>query len=95
MTYKLTFKQAAEKEWRKLDEGIKTKFRKKLIERKDNPHIPADKLRGIDNAYKIKLRNDGYRLVYEVRDDQLIISVISVGKRDKSTVYKRAMARRS
>jgi mRNA interferase RelE/StbE len=30
----------------------------------ENPHIPASRLRGIECAYKIKLRSAGYRLVY-------------------------------
>ena len=32
--------------------------------------------------YKIKLKSPGFRLVYEVRDEQVLIIVIAVGSRD-------------
>ena len=63
---------------------------KKLLE---NPHIKANVLSGLANCYKIKLRDSGYRLVYEVEDSAIIIYVISVGKRDKNTAYKEAKKR--
>jgi len=43
--------------------------------------MPAAKLSGHPDRYKIKLRSVGYRLVYEVRDQQLLIVVIAVSKR--------------
>lgn len=93
MTYKLVFKREAEKEWRKLDETIRIHFKKKLIERMANPHVQAAKLSNMPNCYKIKLRSAGYRLVYEVRDSELVISVVAVGKRERNSVYKIAIKR--
>lgn len=87
MTYKLTFLPAALKEWEKLGAPIKSQFKKKLAERLENPRVPADKLSGYDSVYKIKLRAAGYRLAYEVEDDQLLVYVIAIGKRDKGKVY--------
>ncbi len=49
--------------------------------------MPADKLSGYESAYKIKLRSAGYRLAYEVVDDELLVYVLAVGKRDKGKVY--------
>ncbi|EPO2911711.1 type II toxin-antitoxin system RelE family toxin [Vibrio cholerae] len=93
MTYKLLFKSDAEKEWRKLDATIQTQFKKKLRERLDNPHVPTAKLSGMPNCYKIKLRSAGYRLVYEVRDAEIVVSVVAVGKRERNAVYKTALKR--
>ena len=59
----------------------------------DNPHIPSAKLRGIKDCYKIKLRASGFRLVYQVIDEQLIIAVVAVGKRERSDVYNLASER--
>lgn len=87
MTYKLRFLPAALKEWEKLGAPVKNQFKKKLAERLENPKVAADKLSGFDACYKIKLRSAGYRLVYEVIDDELFIYVIAVGKRDKGKVY--------
>lgn len=93
MTYELGFVYEALAEWRKLDGSIREQFKKKLAERLVAPRVPAAKLSGHPDRYKIKLRSVGYRLVYEVRDEELIVVVVSVGKRERSAVY-RAAARR-
>jgi len=71
MFYSLTFKENALKEWRALDNSLRELFKNKLEERLTNPLVPVSKLSGQKNRYKIKLRNMGYRLVYEVRDAEL------------------------
>ena len=87
MTYKLKFLPAALKEWKKLAPTIQTQFKKKLAERLKNPHVPSSRLSRYDSVYKIKLRSAGYRLVYEVIDQEVTVYVITVGKRSKNTVY--------
>jgi len=39
------------------------------------------------------LRSIGYRLVYEVKDRELIVLVIAVGKREPNAVYQAAAKR--
>ncbi|QEH47841.1 type II toxin-antitoxin system RelE/ParE family toxin [Aggregatibacter actinomycetemcomitans] len=95
MTYKLTFDKRALKEWEKLDDTIRQQFKNKLAERLENPRVPGDKLRGYQNLYKIKLRAAGYRLVYEVNDNQIYILVLSVGKRNRLDAYKNAEFRQA
>ena len=90
MTYELEFSDKAWKEWQKLGAPLREQFKKKLQERLSNPHVPADRLNGLGNAYKIKLRNAGYRLVYRVVDEVLVVTVIAVGKRERAEVYKDA-----
>lgn len=46
MTYKLTFSPKAKKKWNKLGDTIKKQFKKKLLERLENPYVPADRLSG-------------------------------------------------
>lgn len=82
------------KEWKKLSPPIREQFKKKLKERLDTPHNSADQLRRLKNVYKIKLRSIGYRLVYEVDDQKIIVYVIAVGKRDKGIVYTRVEKRK-
>nr|WP_267389686.1 type II toxin-antitoxin system RelE/ParE family toxin [Sphingomonas sp. GC_Shp_3] len=93
MTYELGFLNSALKEWRKLDTQTRDQFKKKLAERLDHPHVPASKLSGAKNRYKIKLRNIGYRLFYEVHDTEVIVIVVAVGRRDRNAVYKAAEKR--
>lgn len=93
MSYELEFLEEALAEWRRLDGAIREQFKKKLAERLNEPRIPAAKLSGHADRYKIKLRSAGYRLVYEVRDERLVVLVIAVGKRDKNVVYQLAARR--
>ncbi len=56
--------------------------------------MPKDRLHGSDgNRNKIMLRAIGYRLVYEVRDAEVVVLVIAVGRRDAADVYDRAARR--
>ncbi len=62
----------------------------KLAERLIEPRIPASKLRGSSHRYKIKLRAAGYRLVYEVRNHEVLVLVVAVGKRERNAVDRQA-----
>ena len=88
MSYELEFLPSALKEWQKLDNSIKGQFKKKLSERLENPKVTKDKLRGYEDVYKIKLRDVGYRLAYQVKDDEIVVLVLVVGKRENNEVYK-------
>ena len=84
---------AALREWKKLGATSRAQFKAKLGERLVAPHVPADRLSGGKNRYKIKLRSSGYRLVYSVDDNTITVRVIAVGKRERATVYRSADAR--
>ena len=81
MPYNLAFKESALKEWGKLDRPIREQFKKKLAKRLERPRVEADRVGGLENAYKIKLRTVGLRMVYVV------------GKRDKKEAYRKAKER--
>lgn len=93
MSYELAFLDEALKEWRKLDAMTREQFKTKLAERLENPKIPSARLQGAKERYKIKLRSAGYRLVYEVRDREVLVVVVAVGKRERNEVYKAAKRR--
>ncbi len=92
--YGLKFLPTALKEWKKLDTAIQGQLKKKVKERLQNPHVPASRLHGFENHYKIKLRASGYRLVYEILESEIVVLVVAVGKRDQDLVYKKASKRR-
>ena len=91
--YRLVFKEEAKKEWDNLDSTVRTIFAKKLKERIRQPRVESSRLSGMKDCYKIKLNRAGFRLVYQVRDKELIVSVVAVGKREKNLVYKIAKKR--
>lgn len=93
MTYKIKFDKRAFKEWEKLDDTVRKQFAKTLLKRQEQPRIKQSKLSGMPDCYKIKLRASGFRLVYKVVDGELVILVISIGKRDRSIVYENAKER--
>lgn len=94
--YGLRFMPEALEEWRELDGSVKANLKKLLEKRLDNPHVPGAELHGpLAGCYKIKLRQQGARLVYSVEDDHLLVTVVAVDKREDGVVYKSAMARLS
>ena len=92
-SYDLEFDVRARKEFRKLDSELQIQFAKKLKERLDQPRVEKDRLSGMADCYKIKLRSAGYRLVYRVVDQRVVVIVIAVGKRERSDVYDSARSR--
>ena len=87
-TYELEFDVGALKEWHKLDGSIRAQFKKQLAKRLLAPHVASAKLHGdLQNTYKIKLRDSGYRLVYEVIELRLVVVVVAVARRDHDEVY--------
>jgi mRNA interferase RelE/StbE len=93
MTFKLRFHTLALKEWSALDSSIREPLKRKLTERLENPRVPSAALHGMPDCYKIKLHSLGYRLVYRVENDEVFVTVLATGKRDKSRVYGTAMKR--
>lgn len=93
--YRLKFVPDAWREWQALDGSIKQALKPLLTKRLQAPHVPGAQLhRELAGCYKIKLRKQGYHLVYVVEDDELAILVLAVGKREDDAAY-RAAAKRS
>ncbi len=92
-SYELEFLEDALKEWKELDSGVRNQFSRKLAERLTNPRVPSARLSGMRDCYKIKLRKLGYRLVYQIIDQQIVVLVVAVGRRDRNEVYKTAAER--
>lgn len=81
-------------EWHRLDGSVKAPLKKLLAKRLDNPHVPGGELHGpLAGCYKIKLRQQGVRLIYAVEDDVLIVTVIAVDKREDGGVYESSLKR--
>lgn len=85
MSYEVKFSKGAKKQFRKLpldvQERIQTKINDLAIEPRPNG---VKKLQGDDNSYRLRVGD--YRVIYEVVDNVLIVTVIKVGHR--SEIYK-------
>ena len=73
MTYKITFLKQAKKEWDNLSPDVQAYFKKKLLKVIENPHIPKCRVRELKDCYKVKLSTVGYRLVYKVNEEKVVI----------------------
>lgn len=93
--YTLKFIPAALAEWQELDGSVKENFKKLLKKRLKAPCMPGSRLTGaLQNCYKIKLQKQGYRLIYEVLEDEIVVLVLAVNRRADSVAYDLASKRR-
>lgn len=82
------------REWQALDGSIKQALKPLLAKRLQNPLVPGSLLhRELAGCYKIKLLKQGFRLVYVVEDGELVVLVLSVGKRENNASYLAAAKR--
>ena len=92
--YRLKFVPPALEEWKNLDGSVKEPLRKLLRKRLENPRVPGAELMGpLRGCYKIKLRKQGYRLIYTVEEDALVVLVLAVDHREDSAAYQSARER--
>lgn len=95
MSFSLRFETQARKEWDNLDNSVRIALKKKLAKRLTEPHVEADRLSGqLANCYKVKHNATGHRLVYQVLEDEVVVLVLAVAKRERLEAYFRAAERR-
>lgn len=82
-SYELAIHPAAEREWSRLDESVKQRFKQKL--KKEwllQPRVAKDALHGLPDTYKIKITTPQFRLAYHVDDDARRVTILAVSTRD-------------
>lgn len=95
MIFNIEFDDRALKEWFKLDKSVREQFKKKLSKLQKNPYVESARLHGeLSGCFKIKLKKSGFRMVYQVLDDEIVIWVVAVGKREDKKVYNIASERK-
>ena len=97
MAYKVEFLPEASREFEALDGSLKKVAAKQIDKLAERPELgePLGKRMGIDlTGYrKIYFGKRGYRIVYEIQRQRLIILIIGIGKRERAEIY-REVARR-
>jgi mRNA interferase RelE/StbE len=85
-SYRIEFAPAAVRQLRSFPLKIKLRIRTQIEALVSEPR-PAGcrKLKGADDIYRVRVGD--YRILYQVRDDVLLVLVVSVSKRGE--VYKR------
>lgn len=83
MTFELAIHPEAEREWARLDESVKRRFKLKLAkERLIQPRVPKDALHGLPDFYKIKITAPQYRLAHHVSNAPKRVTIVAVSNRD-------------
>jgi mRNA interferase RelE/StbE len=86
--YKVELVKSAQKEFDRLTAKLQVKTAEALNLLAQNPFselLKVKKLKGADNLYRIRLGD--YRVVYEIRNEQLIVLIIKIGHRRE--IYRR------
>ena len=99
MKFKVFLIPEAEEDFRNLDGSLKKLVLKKLLQLETNPFIgeALGNKAGMDltGYYKLYVFKKKTRIVYEIKEDILIVSIISIGKRENFSVYLQAYLRRN
>ena len=79
MTYKISILRRAQKQLAKIPASDYKKVKQAILDLAQNPRPPGSKrLKGPPGW---RIRQGDYRVIYEIRDDQLIVIVLDVGNR--------------
>jgi mRNA interferase RelE/StbE len=99
MTYKLTFKEGVEKDLLKLSHAQEMLVLKQFQKLKTSPELgkPLGNKAGynLSGCKKMYVDKKKIRIVYRIIDDEIVVEVIVVGKRDDMKVYAEASERLS
>lgn len=83
-SFKVTVKQSVAKDLRRIPKTEVARILKRIQTLAVEPRSPgAEKLSGQE---KYRLRQDVYRIIYEIKDEELVVVVVKVGHR--RNVYK-------
>jgi mRNA interferase RelE/StbE len=82
MAYSILLAPPAERQLRALAESVQKRIVKRLKSLRENPRPQGvKKLAGEDDLYRI--REGDYRIIYMIRDKELIVLVVKIGDRKK------------
>lgn len=97
MAYRVEFLPEAAREFDALDGSLKKLAAQQIDKLTERPELgePLGKRMGIDlSGYrKMYFGKKGYRIVYEIQRQRLVILIIGIGKRERAEIY-RAVAQR-
>lgn len=102
MRWNIEYVKEAQRDLRKLDPYVRKLVLKAIEKTAEKPLPPPDGLgkplgnhasSKLSGYYKIKLRNLGYRVVYDLVREDGVMKIIIISVRDDEEVYKEAERR--
>lgn len=78
--YSIAFARSARKELESLDPQLVTRIMSRIDSLSKNPRPPGcRKLRGVDNLWRIRVRE--YRIIYSIDDRERLVDISTIGPR--------------
>lgn len=97
MAYRVEFLPEAAREFEALDGSLKKIAAKQIDKLTERPELgkPLGKRMGIDlTGYRtICFSKKGYRIVYEIRRQEVVILIIGIGRRERAEIYREVAKR--
>ena len=79
--YKIVFTKNAYKSFRRIPKNVVDLIRKKLDQIAKDPYTKRSNVTKLQNRQGYRLRVGDWRVIYDIRTDELIILVLKVGSR--------------
>ena len=80
MKYTISIERSAQKQFERLHKDVQSRVDKKILDLADNPRPQGvEKLSGVDHLYRVRVGD--YRIIYQIRDKELIVLVVKIGHR--------------
>jgi mRNA interferase RelE/StbE len=77
--YNIEFDKKAVYFFKKLDKSAQERIAKKIELLKNNPHLGIPLVENLSGLYKLRIGN--YRVIYKIKNEQLIILILDIGHR--------------
>jgi mRNA interferase RelE/StbE len=78
-------------DFRALDDAVKKPVAKQLKKLEESPHLgqPLGNIRGFDltGYYKLYAVRKAIRIVYRIVEDEVVVEVVGIGKRENFEIY--------
>ena len=87
--YTIHIKEEAAKALDKLDKTVRSRIEKKIDALATNPRPAGMKQLAAQKTPAYRIRVGDHRVIYEIRDDELVVLIIRVGNR--RDVYKKEL----
>ena len=81
--YTLVFLSSAKKEFKRLDSVVQKRIKEKLILLVENPDVLKNNIKLLKGEHQglFRLRVNQYRVIFQINEGELIITIIRVGHR--------------
>jgi len=79
--YTIVYNNQASKTFQRLPRNIQTRIRKKLDQLAVNPYADNPNVAKLKNRMGFRLRIGSWRVIYDIREEKLIILVLKIGSR--------------